>query len=200
MEATERQIHAVDPPEPKAPKRGLATSFVPITEDGGLRWLPFPGLEEFGSEVSIRHQSCKQYARWRKEMEQLQARGAGKKVQTDIYRAKLPEIYSEVMVTGWRTPVRDDDGVDTGEWIDGVPWGPANTAPEALVYIQKGKGAVLEKRVLQMDVDGGGYLKSTEDNRLNLFAGYPDILDNMIDLSTDSAAFALPDEDAIRGN
>lgn len=194
-------LHAVDKPaEPKSLAEGLTSHFVPRTQDGELRWFPFPGLERSGAEIQMRHQSCKRYARWQKEMESAIRGRAGRATDSDVFRAKLPAAYAEIIVNAWRTPILNDDGQETGEYRDGVPWGPGPHEIEAEVYEVKGKGAVMVAKRLVFDVDAEGYLRSTQENRAKLFAAFPAVLDSVVAIGMDDEAFARPDEESIQGN
>lgn len=195
----ERKLHVVDEPDkPKTLKGGLTDHFVPRTDD--LRWVSFPGLEHFGSEIQIRHTSCKGYARWQKTMEAASKRSRRGATDTDIFRAELPGAVADHLVFAWRTPVRDSEDKDTGEFTAGVPWGGAPTRLPAEVYVRNGKGATRETREFVFDVDPEGYLRSTAENELNLFSVYATALDEVLGLCMDDEVFARPDEEAIRGN
>lgn len=198
----ERKLHVVDEPEvPKMHADGLTSHFVHRTQDGELRWLPFPGLEKCGAEIRMRHQSCKHYAKWQKGMESAaRSRGGRATTDSDVFRAKLPAAYAEIIVADWRTPKLDDEGQETGAYHAGIPWGPGPTTIDAMVYTPRGKGAVMEAKKLAFDVDAEGYLRSTLENREKLFAAFPAVLDEVVGLAMDDEVFARPDEEAIRGN
>lgn len=193
------KIHAVGGPvEAKVQAEGIATAFVPRSDVGDLRWFPFPGLESTGAEIQLRHQDTKRFAAFRKKV-QADHRGRRGEVDLDVWNALLPAAYADLVVTAWRTPLLDEGGVAVGS-VDGVPWGRGETEVDAAVYEIRGRGAVLKEHRVRFEVDVEGYLVSTRDNRERLFAAFPRVLDGVVALATDDAAFARPDEEAIRGN